>query len=96
MPIFLNVFVVLQASKKKASRPLQFSDLASATPAASSITRQLPLVDVYLVSVENLKLIERDKAKSQAMVVMNVGPKLTKRYKDHIYYGKTAVIEDSS
>ena len=73
--------------------------LASATPAAPSITRQLPLVYVHLVNVKNLELIERDKAESQAMMVMDTDPKLTnfeKRYKDHIFYGRTTVIEDSS
>jgi hypothetical protein len=48
------------------------------------------VVGVHLINAKGSKLIERDKAESQAMMVMNDDPKLTnfeKRYKDHIFYG---------
>mmetsp|Transcript_10189 Transcript_10189/g.20386 ORF Transcript_10189/g.20386 Transcript_10189/m.20386 type:complete len:91 (-) Transcript_10189:171-443(-) len=49
-----------------------------------------PVVGVHLINVKGLKLIERDKAESQAMMIMSVDPKVTnfeKCYKDHIFYG---------
>ena len=45
---------------------------------------------VHLIHANGPKLLERDNAKSQAMMVMSDDPKLTKsekRYKDHIFYG---------
>jgi hypothetical protein len=48
------------------------------------------VVGVHLINAKGPKLVERDKAESQAMVVMSDDPQVTnfeKRYKDHIFYG---------
>ena len=48
------------------------------------------MVGVHLIYAKGSKLIERDKAESQAMVVMSDDTEVTnseKRYKGHIFYG---------
>ena len=54
------------------------------------VCKEVPVVGVHLINAKGLKLVERDKAESQAMVVMSDDPHVTnfeKRYKDHIFYG---------
>ena len=48
------------------------------------------MVGVHLINAKGPRLIERDKAESQAMMIMSVDPKVTnfeKCYKDHTFYG---------
>ena len=54
------------------------------------VCKEVLVVGVHLVDAKVSKLIERDKAGSQAMMVMSGDLKLTnfeKCYKDHIFYG---------
>jgi hypothetical protein len=60
------------------------------------VCKEVPVVGVHLINAKGSKLIEPDKAESQAMMVMSDDPILTNFEKTTSFMAVTTVTEDSS